>query len=80
MSIDNQIRLGYAKPRRELSIYIMSNGMRACTIGLKPTQKWHILGYDNKACDEGLWTLKRKNIVINMGTEKFIKYFYRTER
>lgn len=74
ISIDNQQRLGYCRPCVEKGIKLDVSGVSAfVTIGLKPTQRWHILGRDSK-----YWILKRHNVVIKMDMEDFLKYFYRT--
>lgn len=75
MSIDNQIRLGYCKPRKERAIHLTMDGVDMVTIGIKPTQRWHILGRDNQ-----YWILKRHNVIIKMDIEDFLKYFYRMEK
>lgn len=66
---------GLCRPRKEKMIYIHSYGVNMCTVGLKPTQKWHIIGRSN-----GRWTLKRHNVVVSFNTDEFIKWFYRTDK
>ncbi len=73
ISIDNQIRLGYCQPRKEHAIQLTVSGINMVTVGLKPTQRWHILGRDSQ-----YWILKRHNVVIKVDTDDFLKYFYRT--
>ena len=62
------------RPRKEC-LYSISGGFNTATIGLKPTQKWTIIGKKNK-----LWTLKRKNVVITITQDEFIDIFHRSER
>lgn len=71
MSIDERKCLGYCRPRKTKQITI--NGY--VYIGLKPTQKWHVLGINNNK-----WILKRHNVVISMTFEDFLNYFYRTDK
>ena len=76
MSIDNEVRLGYCRPRAEKGIKLDVGGVIGfVTTGLKPTQRWHILGRDSR-----YWILKRHNVVIKLNMNDFLKYFYRTER
>ena len=62
------------RPRKEC-MYSIGGGFNTVVIGLKPTQKWTIIGKEKK-----LWTLKRKNVVITITQDEFIDMFHRSER
>ena len=75
MTIDERKCLGYCRPHKEKQICVRCDGVIMCVVGLKPTQRWHILGINNHR-----WILKRHNIVISVDFDEFLKYFYRTDK
>ncbi len=64
--------LGYCRPREIKTITIEISDTHVCTVGLKPTQRWRIIGWNGKQ-----WTLRRHNIVISLDADDFLRYFYR---
>lgn len=75
MTVDEEKHLGYCRPRKLSNIKLVYEGIEYMHVGLKPTQRWHILGINN-----GIWMLKRHNVVIGMSLDEFLKYFYRTDK
>ena len=62
------------RPRRE-RIYTISGGFNQLTIGLKPTQRWRIIGKSGK-----MWTVKRHFVVLTLTQDEFLELFYRSDR
>ena len=61
------------RPREE-NLYTLSSGFSSIIIALKPTQKWMI-----QERTMHTWYIRRKNVVLVLTDDEFIRLFYRTD-